>query len=119
MSARVVLESIPYLLRGTLVTVGLSLAVIALGSAVGLTLGVLRFVPWRGVGRGIGWAVELVRAGPLLLLMFFIFFGLPAIGVGLPTLPPAVLSMRLWVMVNTAEGVLGGIQSIPAGPVRA
>ena len=119
MSARIVLESLPYLLRGTLVTVGLSLAVIALGTAAGLTLGVLRFVPWRGVGRGIGWAVELVRAVPLLLLMFFIFFGLPAIGVGLPTLPAAVLAMSLWMMVNTAEVVRGGIQSIPTGQVEA
>ncbi len=119
MSARVVLESLPYLLRGTLVTVGLSLAVIAVGTALGLVLGVLRFVPWRRVGTAIGWAVELVRAVPLLLLMFFIFFGLPALGIRLPTFPAAVLAMSLWMTVNTAEVVRGGIQSIPAGQFEA
>jgi His/Glu/Gln/Arg/opine family amino acid ABC transporter permease subunit len=118
-SGRVVLESLPYLLRGTFVTVGLSLAVILLGTAAGLVLGVLRFVPWRGVGASIGWAVELIRAVPLLLLMFFIFFGLPAVGVRLPTFPTAVLAMSLWMTVNTAEVVRGGIQSIPLGQFEA
>lgn len=114
-----VLESLPYLLRGTLVTVGLSVAVIAAGTAAGVVLGVLRFVPWRPVGRVLGWAVELVRAVPLLLLMFFIFFGLPALGLRLPTFPAAVLAMSLWMTVNTAEVVRGGIQSIPTGQVEA
>lgn len=114
-----VVESLPYLLRGTLVTVGLSLAVIAAGTAAGVVLGVLRFTPWRGVGAALGWAVELVRAVPLLLLMFFIFFGLPALGLQLPTFPAAVLAMSLWMTVNTAEVVRGGIQSIPTGQFEA
>ncbi len=113
------LESLPYLLRGTVVTVGLSLAVIAVGTAAGVVLGVLRFVPWRWVGTVLGWAIELVRAVPLLLLMFFIFFGLPALGLKIPTFPAAVLAMSLWMTVNTAEVVRGGIQSIPKGQFEA
>ncbi len=119
MSAGVVLESLPYLLRGAASTVGLSLAVIVLGTAAGLALGFLRFTPWRWLGRAVGWAVELVRAVPLLLLLFFIFFGLPALGLGVPTFPAAVLAMSLWMMVNTAEVVRGGIQSIPRGQFEA
>lgn len=119
MSARIVLESLPYLLRGALVTVGLSLAVIVLGTAAGVVLGLLRFVPWRGVGTAVGCVVELVRAVPLLLLMFFIFFGLPALGLRLPTFPAAVLAMSLWMTANTAEVVRGGVQSIPFGQFEA
>ena len=115
----VVVQSLPYLLRGALSTLGMSLAVIVIGTAAGIVLGVLRFVPVRGVGAMLGWAVELVRAVPLLLLLFFIFFGLPALGIRIPTFPAAVLALGLWMMVNTAEVVRGGIQSIPAGQFEA
>jgi His/Glu/Gln/Arg/opine family amino acid ABC transporter permease subunit len=114
-----ILESLPYLLRGALSTVVMSLAVIGVGTALGVLLGVLRFVPWRWLAEALGWAIELARAVPLLLLMFFIFFGLPALGVRIPTYPAAVLAMSLWMMVNTAEVVRGGIQSIPKGQFEA
>jgi His/Glu/Gln/Arg/opine family amino acid ABC transporter permease subunit len=114
-----ILESLPYLLRGALSTVVMSLAVIFVGTALGVILGVLRFVPWRWLAEALGWAVELARAVPLLLLLFFIFFGLPALGVRIPTYPAAVLAMSLWMMVNTAEVVRGGIQSIPKGQFEA
>jgi len=77
----VVVQTLPYLLRGTLSTVGIALAVIAVGTAAGVALGLLRFGPWRRVGALVAWLVELVRAVPLLLLMFFIFFGLPALAI--------------------------------------
>lgn len=115
----VVLESLPYLLRGALSTAALSLAVIVAGTAAGVVLGLLRFVPAPGVGLVVGTFVELVRAVPLLLLLFFIFFGLPAIGVRVPTFPAAVLAMSLWMMVNTAEVVRGGVQSIASGQFEA
>lgn len=119
MSISVALESVPYLLRGTASTVLLSAAVIVLGTIGGFLLGLLRFVPWRAVVTLVTALVEGVRAVPLLLLLFFTFFGLPSIGVQIPTLPAAVLAMSLWMMVNTAEVVRGGIQSVPRGQFEA
>jgi len=114
-----VVESFPYLLRGTLSTVAISAAVIVLGTATGILAGLLRFVPWAAVRMGVGWAVEFIRAVPLLLQIFFIFFGLPAIGIKIPTFPAAVLALSLWMLANTAEVVRGGIQSIPRGQMEA
>jgi polar amino acid transport system permease protein len=119
MSVAVVVQSLPYLLRGAASTVAISLAVIVLGTVTGLAAGLLRFVPWRVVAEGVGWVVEIVRAVPLLLLIFFVFFGLPAIGLQIATFPAAVLSMSLWMMANTAEVVRGAIQSIPRGQFEA
>ena len=119
MSVQVVVQSLPYLLRGTLSTVGIAVAVIVAGTAVGVLLGLLRFVPWRWLRASVAWVVELVRAVPLLLLLFFIFFGVPALGLEIPTFPAAVLAMSLWMAVNTSEVVRGGIQSIPHGQFEA
>ena len=119
MKLGVVVEALPYLLRGTVFTVAIAAAVITVGTVGGLVLGVLRFLPWPGVTRALAAAVELVRAVPLLLLMFFVFFGAPALGIRIPTFPAAVLAMSLWMIVNTAEVVRGGIQSISRGQFEA
>ena len=113
------IQSLPHLLRGAVSTLGLAAAVLVVGSVLGLAVGLLRFVPWRAAATAVGWAVELVRAVPLLLLLFFIFFGLPALGLRIPTLPAAVLAMSLWMAANTAEVVRGGVQSIPRGQFEA
>ena len=119
MSWSVVTENLPYLLRGTVSTVAIAAGVVVVGTAGGVVVGLLRFVPGRVLAAAVGWVVEVVRAVPLLLLIFFIFFGLPAIGLKIPTFPSAVLAMSLWMTVNTAEVVRGGIQSIPHGQLEA
>jgi His/Glu/Gln/Arg/opine family amino acid ABC transporter permease subunit len=119
MNWSVIAENVGYLLRGTVSTVAISSAVIVLGTITGVLAGLLRFVPWAIIRIGVGWAVEFVRAVPLLLQIFFIFFGLPTMGLKIPTFPAAVLAMSLWMMANTAEVVRGGIQSIPRGQAEA
>src|SRR5262245_28430621 len=76
--------SLGYLMSGTLATVQLSFTVIVLGTALGLVGGLLRVMPHARLQRIVGAVVEGVRAVPLLLQMFFIFFGLPALGVEIP-----------------------------------
>ena len=114
----VLVQSLPHLLRGAVSTLALAAAVLAVGTALGLAVGLLRVLPGRA-GTVVGGAVELVRAVPLLLLLFFIFFGLPALGVRIPTFPAAVLAMSLWMAANTAEVVRGGVQSISRGQFEA
>ena len=108
-----------YLLRGTVNTITLSIAVITLGTALGVGVGLLRFARFWAVRAVIGWLVELVRAVPLLMLLFFTFFGLPAIGIELPTFVSATLALSLWMVVNTSEVVRGAIRSIPRGQAEA
>jgi polar amino acid transport system permease protein len=115
----IVAENFPYLLRGTVATAALAAGVIVLGTAAGVTVGLLRFVPSPLARTVVSAVVEVVRATPLLLLLFFIFFGLPAIGVRIPTWPAAVLAMSLWMTANTSEVVRGAVQSIPRGQTEA
>jgi polar amino acid transport system permease protein len=115
----VVQESWGYLLRGTASTLELSLTVMLIGSLLGVTGGLLRVVPLSGMQRAVAAAVDAVRAVPLLLQMFFIFFGLPALGVELPVFLSAVLAMTLWMGANTTEVLRGAIESIPPGQREA
>lgn len=108
-----------YLLKGALVTVQIAAVSVLLGTVVGFFLGLLRFVRSRVVRSTVAWMVEIIRAVPLLLMLFFIFFALPAIGLDVPTGIAAALAMSLWMAVNTSEVVRGGIQSIPKGQWEA
>ena len=112
-------QSLPHLLRGAVSTLTLAATVLLLGSAGGLALGLARVAPSRVAMRGVAAVVELVRAVPLLLLLFFVFFGLPAVGLRMATFPAAVLTMSLWMAADTAEVVRGGVQSIPHGQYEA
>ncbi|MBI4012168.1 MAG: amino acid ABC transporter permease [Candidatus Rokubacteria bacterium] len=112
-------SSLGYLLRGTWSTVELAATVLVTGTLLGLTLGLLRVVPLPPLQRVVAGVVEFIRAVPLLLQMFFIFFGLPAFGVEIPVFLSAVMAITLWMGVNSAEVVRGAIQSIPHGQTEA
>lgn len=114
----VVVQSFPYLLRGLEGTVRLGLLVMALGTLLGILLGVLR------LSRGLPYAaatafVELFRDTPLLMQIFFVFFGLPALGARLPAFVAAAVAMTSFASANAAEIVRGAIQSIPRGQMEA
>jgi len=119
MNWTVIQENLPYLLRGTMSTLIIASGVVVLGTSAGVVAGLLRFVPWTWLVTVTAWIVEFIRAIPLLLQIFFVFFALPALGLDLPPYPSAILAMTLWMTANTAEVVRGGIQSIPRGQFEA
>lgn len=119
MSIAAIIESMPYILLGAVNTLLIAAAVIVLGTVGGIGAGLLRVAPWAILRYSVGAIIELIRAIPLLLQIFLIFFGLPSIGIQIPTFPAAILAMSLWMTVNTAEVVRGGVQSISKGQTEA
>jgi len=80
------IQSVPHLLRGAVSTLGSRRRCSSSAACSGSPS--VCCASCRGArGRRVGWAVELVRAVPLLLLLFFIFFGLPRC-VRIPLPPP-------------------------------
>lgn len=114
----VVVANLPYLLEGLQGTVLLGLLVMVLGTVLGSAVGLAR------LGRGVVYAaatafVELFRDTPLIMQIFFIFFGLPAVGIRLNAFVAASVAMTFFAAANTAEIVRGAIQSLPRGQWEA
>ena len=63
--------------------------------------------------------VELVRNTPFLVQLFFIFFGLPAIGIRLDPVLAAILAMTLNMGAYSTEIVGSGLDAVPAGQREA
>ncbi|AZO65085.1 MAG: ABC transporter permease subunit [Mesorhizobium sp.] len=69
--------------------------------------------------RAIGVYVEIIRNTPFLVQLFFIFFGLPSIGIRLDPVLAAMLAMTLNMAAYTIEVVGAGLDAVPRGQTEA
>ncbi len=116
---KVIVDNLPYLLSGVKFTVALACLVIVLGTFLGVILGLMQVSGSRLVRYPANLIVEITRDTPLIMQMFFIFFGLPALGIKLGTFPSAAIAMSLFAAGNAAEIVRGAIDSLPLGQFDA
>jgi polar amino acid transport system permease protein len=114
-----VLAEWPLLVRGVLWTLGLT----AVSASIGLSLGVA--CAWARL-HGPAWLkaivgayVELIRNTPFIVQLFFLFFGLPGIGVRLSPEWASVLAMVVNLGAYAAEIVRAGIATTPKGQIEA
>jgi polar amino acid transport system permease protein len=104
--------------------IGLTVLLIAVGGTLGVAVGI--FGAWaRGFGRVrwlsalVGAYVELIRNTPFLVQLFFVFFGLPSLGVKLTELEAAIIAMVLNLGAYSTEIIRAGIMAVPRGQVEA
>ncbi|WP_027167081.1 amino acid ABC transporter permease [Mesorhizobium sp. WSM3224] len=63
--------------------------------------------------------VEVMRNTPFLVQLFFIFFGLPSLGIRLDPILAAMLAMTLNMAAYTIEIVGAGLDAVPRGQTEA
>ena len=114
-----VLVDWPLLLRGVAVTVVLTAVSAVAGVAVGVLCGWARAWGPTCLARVVAVYVELVRNTPFIVQLFFIFFGLPSLGVRLSPEWASVIAMVINLGAYAAEIVRAGIEATPRGQVEA
>ncbi|MFI8746102.1 amino acid ABC transporter permease [Pseudomonas sp. NPDC077186] len=114
-----VLQQADLLLQGAAFTLGLTAVGTVLGVGLGIVGAVLRAWRIRPFDRLFGVYVELIRNTPFIVQLFFIFFGLPSLGVRLSEWEAAVLAMVINLGAYSTEIVRAGIQAIPHGQLEA
>jgi len=105
----------PGILGGVAVTIGIGLAVVVTGIAAGLGLAVLRAYGNRLVGFVIVGLVDVLRALPPLVIILVIYFGLPSIGIVLPSFVVLWLSLSAVLAAFAEEVFWAGITAVPHG----
>ena len=110
---------IPLLAKGAVTTVELSLISMSIAIALGLALALMRLYGPLPVYALSTIYVEFIRGSPLLIQLFFIFYGLPAIGIKLQPFTAAVLGLALNYSAYEAEVYRAGIQAIPHAQMEA
>ncbi len=107
------------LVKGVLTTVEL----IAVGGVLGVAVGI--FGAWART-QGPRWLrppvsayVELIRNTPFLIQLFFIFFGLPSIGVQITEMQAALLTMIINLGAYSTEIIRAGVVAVARGQIEA
>jgi His/Glu/Gln/Arg/opine family amino acid ABC transporter permease subunit len=103
------------LLRGATSTLELSAATLALGSLIGFAAALLRLFGPLPARVLVDFYVFIIRGVPLLLLLFFMYYGLPYAGVDLPAWSGGVLVMSIYFGALLCEVWRGAIQGLPKG----
>lgn len=111
--------ALPFLWDGFLITLAVSGIVVAASLALGLVFGViLAFGPvW--IGLPIRVFADTVRAIPLIVLIFTVYYGLPALEVPLSPFWAAVTALAAFKTGHVIEIVRGAITSIHPGQMEA
>lgn len=107
------------LIKGVITTVEL----IAVGGVLGVAVGI--FGAWART-QGPRWLrpivsayVELIRNTPFLIQLFFIFFGLPSIGVQITEMQAALLTMIINLGAYSTEIIRAGVVAVARGQIEA
>ena len=109
----------PAILQGMAVTVILALAVVVTGLALGLLLAIVRAYRIRPINVLIVILVDVFRALPPLVAVLLIFFGLPNVGISVPSFAVLWLVLSLVLAAFAEEIFWAGITSTPKGQWEA
>ncbi len=100
-----------------------TLQAFALGAVLALVFGAIfaagRLSDHRPIRWVAGFVVELFRAIPLLILIFFFYYGLPTAGVKMSPYMAVVLGLMLYNGSVLAEVFRAGVQALPRGQSEA
>jgi polar amino acid transport system permease protein len=112
-------EAVVIIAEGAAMTVFLTV-VAAIGGTIISILGAAgrrsRLRPLRAL---VSAYVELIRNTPFLVQLFFIFFGLPSLGVRLDGMTAAILAMTINLAAYGIEIVGAGLDAVPEGQAEA
>jgi His/Glu/Gln/Arg/opine family amino acid ABC transporter permease subunit len=115
----VLLTNLPYLLRGALVTLWLALAVVTLGTLLGIGLGILAASGSRVVRAAVTVYIFAVRGIPVLVVMFLGYYAFPALGLRVNAYVAVGVAQIVYVGAFAAEIVRSAILSVHPGQVAA
>lgn len=115
----ILIESLPLLLRGAWVTIVLTVVSSVIGIALGFAGALCRVSRRSGLRIGVAAYVLTFRAIPLLVTLTVFYYGLPSAGINLSAFAVAILGLSVTLGAYATEIIRAGIESIPAGQMRA
>ena len=119
MDFSLLLDNMDLFLEGFRTTIVASLIALLGSFLLGTVLAVFRIAPvkplnWLGTAY-----VEFFRNIPLLIIAFFVYIGLPSVGIRLDGMTSGVIALIIYTSAFIAEAIRAGILSVPEGQMEA
>src|SRR3954451_10698646 len=112
-------QYLPLILKGVVTTIEIAVAVVVAGLALGLLLAVIRAFQVNPVNALIVIFVDMFRALPPLVIVLIVYFGLPNVGISIPSVSVLWLVLTLVLAAFAEEIFWAGILSVPKGQWEA
>lgn len=113
------LRNLKFLLTGLGVTLQVAVLSIIFSVIIGVLLGIIRYHKIPVLSKLLGLVIDLIRNLPLLLIIFFTYFALPAFGIKMNIFWSAVGAMTIFESAMISEIIRGGFESLAKGQTEA
>jgi len=106
-------KAIPTFAKGAVITIIVSLLAMILAMSLGLLLAIAKSFTNGILSKIANWIIEIIRGTPLLIQLFFIFYGLPSVGIKFSPFTAGVLGLGINYAAYEAEIYRSGLFAIP------
>lgn len=110
-----VVDSLPVLLQGAVLTLKFAVLSMAFGLLIGIVVALMGISHAPVLNRVARVYVSIMRGTPLLVQIFVVYYGLPGIGIALEPTPAGVLTLSLNVGAYLSESMRGAILGVSRG----
>jgi len=115
----IIIKTLPILLKGCVMTVELTVITLIIGTVLGILFALMKLSNNIVLRLISGFYTWIIRGTPMLLQLFFFYYGLPFIGIRLSPMQAAIIGLGLNSGAYMAEIIRGGILSIDKGQFEA
>ena len=112
-------EFMPILLQGAWLTLQVTLGSLLLSTALGLVWAVMRVSGIALLANLSATIINLLRGIPIIVILFFLYFVMPDVGISLSALQAGILGLGIAYSAYQAENFRAGIEAVDTGQVEA
>jgi len=112
-------EIFPILIKATGITIELTVISVVLGTLIGIIVALLKLTKNPFINVIASFYTWIIRGTPMLLQLFFFYYGLPFVGIELEPMSAAIIGLSLNSGAYMAEIIRGGIISVDKGQFEA
>ena len=112
-------DFLPILLQGVELTIIVTIGSIVFSTVLGLVWAIMRLSTSRALSWASATVVNILRAIPILVQLFYIYFVLPELGLALTALQAAIIGLGIAYSSYQAEDFRAGIEAVDHGQTEA
>lgn len=108
-----------FFLNGAKYTILLAFFTVIFGSIIGLFLSLMKLSKYRPLKFLASVYIEFVRGTPILVQLYIVYYGLPALGIRLPDMLAGIITLSINSGSYVAEIIRAGISAVDRGQTEA
>lgn len=112
-------EYLPILLQGVRLTIAVTLGSLVFSTLLGLVWALMRVSNWPWLVKISAGVINVLRGIPIIVLLFYIYFVMPDVGIELTALQAAIIGLGIAYSAYQAENFRAAIQAIDHGQIEA